>query len=237
MIVAVIPFRANSKGVPGKNTRLVAGKPLWVWSLEAAERARCVDRIIITTDIDRVSLFNRTGIGALDQLYTSAGISLRTEYIQRPAELATDTATLDEVLIHAADASVPRLPDDAIIMLLQPTVPVRRPGLLDDCSILFSRFPAAKSLLTANPLHYIWHGDSGRLLNPPRRNRQDMSGEQRYFHEDGSVFMVRAGDLRATGSRVVEPVVLFETEQTVDIDTEADMRLAASLLSCNDGTK
>lgn len=224
-VVAIIAFRAGSKGVNHKNTRTVAGQSLWHWSWDAAYDSNRVngedvsilyrkDRILITTDAHG----DKSLVGF--------------EYINRPPELATDTALLDDVLIHAADVS--HLSDDTTLVILQPTVPVRRPGLIDDCLDMFERFPEAKSLLTVNALHYVWHGDSGtraKVLNPPRVNRQDMDSAQKYYHEDGSVFIVHAGDLRRTKSRVVEPVVLFETETTVDIDSEADMELAGYLLS------
>lgn len=214
-VVAIIAFRAGSKGVKHKNTRGVAGQPLWCWSLDAAQRSK-VDRIVVTTDV------------LLSQVHEQLSDGDRVMLIRRPSDLATDTANLDDVLIHATNY-VP-LPDDTTLVILQPTVPVRRPGLIDDCLDMFEKFPSAKSLLTANTLHYVWHGDSGRVLNPPRVNRQDMDSSQRVYHEDGSVFIVRVGDLRRTRSRVVEPVVLFETEQTIDIDSEADMGLASYLL-------
>jgi len=214
--VAIIAFRSGSKGVKHKNARLVAGQSLWCWSLEAAQQSK-VDCIIVTTDV------------LLSQVHEQLSDGDRVMLIRRPSDLATDTANLDDALIHAVNY-IP-LPDDTTLAILQPTVPVRRPKLLDDCLDMFERFPGAKSLLTVNSLHYVWHGDSGKVLNPPRVNRQDMDSSQRVYHEDGSVFIVRAGDLRRTRSRVVEPVVLFETEQTVDIDSEADMELAAYLLS------
>lgn len=152
--------------------------------------------------------------------------------VGRPPELATDDASLDGVLIHAIDTV--GLDDSDIVVLLQPTVPVRRPGLIDDCVKCFQRFPAAKSLATANRLHFVWAGDAGVLVNPPRVNRQAMNSSQILYEEDGSVFVVRAGDLRRTGSRIVEPMILIETERTVDIDTERDMEIAEFLLSRSD---
>jgi len=221
-VVAIIPFRAGSKGVKNKNTRHVAGKPLWCWSLEAAQQSE-VDRVVVTTDVP------------LSQIHRQLSDGDRLTLMRRPPGLAIDTASLDSALVHAIDyTALPDdavLPDDTIVVILQPTCPVRRPGLIDACLRLFERFPAAKSLLTVNPLHYVWNGNSGQVVNPPRVNRQEMDSSQEMFHEDGSIFIVRAGDLRETGSRVVDPVVLFETERTVDIDTESDMELAGYLLT------
>lgn len=218
MAAAIVPFRAGSKGVPGKNVRDVAGKPLWRWSLDAAVAATSIGRVIVTTDyIDEDS-----------RHLIDVDVPFK-HWVRRPEELASDSAALDDALIHAIDTV--QLPDDATVVVLQPTAPVRRSGLIDDCVRTFKSFPEGKSLVTANRLHFVWHGDGGRLLNPPRVERQKMDSTQFYFEEDGAVFVVRAGDLRATGSRVIDPVVLFETERTVDIDTPADLALAEHLLS------
>jgi len=213
MTTAIIPFRKGSKGVPGKNTRVVAGAPLWEWSLKAAVDSIRVDRLAVSTDI----------YGLRDE---GPGFP---PVVPRPPELATDTASLDAALVHAVNYL--ELPTEEIVVVLQPTVPVRRPGLIDDCVAMFERFPAARSLLTANRLHFVWHGASGAMINGPRVNRQEMAQDQCHFEEDGSVYVVRAGDLRIHGNRCAQPGILFETERTVDIDTEADMALAEFLLS------
>lgn len=209
-VVAIVPFRKGSKGLPGKNVRHVAGRPLWEWSAYAAFGSD-LDSVILTTDYP---ITPELALGCVAALL-----------VQRPPELATDDAPLDAALVHAIDAAS----FDGIVVVLQPTVPVRRPGLIDDCVAMFRRFPAAKSLVTVNPLHFVWDGDSGRMLNPPRVNRQAMR-DGKLYEEDGSVYVVRASDLRAHRSRVVDPVILFETERTVDIDTESDFRLAEQLL-------
>lgn len=210
--VAVIPFRAGSKGLPGKNKRMIGGSQLWWWSAQAADDSELVERILITSDYEPHPV--ATVIGA--------------HWIDRPPELATDTAPLDAAIIHALEGA--QVADDAVVVILQPTIPIRREGLVDDCIRAFLRFPLAKSLVTANRLHYVWHGDSGQLLNGPRLNRQDMDSSQIYYEEDGSVFIVRAGDLREHRSRVVAPVTLYETPRTVDVDDEEDFRLAEALM-------
>jgi len=208
MITAVIPFRAGSKGLPGKNVRQCAGMPLWWWSLPVVGSS--VDLVIITTDYE---------VGEQCSFI---------RHVKRPPRLATDTASLDEAIIHAIDEV--GLADNDVVVTLQPTVPVRREGLIDDCVRCFLGFPAAKSLVTANRLHFVWAGDAGLHINPPRVNRQAMNSGQVLYEEDGSVFVCRSGDLRRSRSRVMDPVILIETPRTVDIDTEEDFALAEYLL-------
>ncbi len=211
MSVAIIAARKNSRGVPGKNTRIVAGLKLWQWSLRAAMRARTVKRIIVTTD-DSSILLDAHDAGC--------------EVVHRPDALATDEASMDEALLHAIDYR--EVMDDSVVVVLQPTVPVRRENLVDDCVKTFIAFPEARSLLTCSPLHFVWDGGSGRLLNSPRVNRQAMTSK--LYHEDGSVFCTRALDFREFRSRIVEPVVLVENAWSPDIDTEEDLAVAEFLL-------
>lgn len=209
---AVIPARAGSKRVPGKNTRACAGLPLWRWSLNAARKSKLINTVILTTDIPEI-LSQAPVLGCVT--------------VQRPAALADDNASLDDALVHA----VLKTKFSGAIVVLQPTVPVRRSGLIDDCVRAWETW-GANSVLTANELHYVWEeyerSPFARLVNGPRVNRQSMTNLR--YHEDGSVFVVHTDELLSWNSRIVAPVHLFLTPRTVDIDTEEDFRLAEFLL-------
>lgn len=112
-VLAVIPARGGSKGIPRKNLRLLCGKPLLQWTVDAARAARLLDRIVVSTEDEEIAaLAARCG----------------AEVLPRPPELATDTATTLEVVQHAVQV----LPADAVVVL-QPTSPVRSQGLIDCC--------------------------------------------------------------------------------------------------------
>lgn len=113
MILAITPARGGSKGVPRKNIKMIAGKPLIAWTIEAAKGSKLIDRYVVSTE-DREIVKIAEQFGA--------------EVLKRPPELATDEATTLEVLKHA----VRQIPCD-IVVLLQATSPVRGPGLIDDC--------------------------------------------------------------------------------------------------------
>jgi CMP-N,N'-diacetyllegionaminic acid synthase len=117
-VLAVVPARGGSKGLPGKNIRPLAGLPLLVHSLRAAERISAVTRCIVSTDDPRIADVARAYGGDVPWL--------------RPAELATDTTPMAPVLRHAlvaAEADEGR-PYDALL-LLDPTSPVRLPEEVD----------------------------------------------------------------------------------------------------------
>jgi CMP-N,N'-diacetyllegionaminic acid synthase len=111
--LAVIIGRAGSKGLPGKNAKPIAGQPMICHSIDDAKAARCVGRIIVSTDGDRIA---------------QAAARMDVEVIRRPAELATDTATVDSAVRHAVERS--GAPHQHIIILYA-NVPVRPGDLID----------------------------------------------------------------------------------------------------------
>lgn len=216
-VAVVIPFRSGSQGLENKNTRIIAGRRLWHWSWFAAMSSELVDEIIVTTDHESTLQSYKSP--------TRSDGKMQTWFIRRPAALASNEAPLDEAVIHAINER----DFTGTVVVLQPTVPVRREGLVDDCIRSFWHFPISGSLVTVNRLHFVWD-IKGQLTNGPRVNRQDMRMDQERFHEDGSVFVTDSQVIRETRSRVVEPVLLFETPRTVDIDSAEDWRLAEILL-------
>lgn len=211
-IVAVIPARAGSKEVKSKNTRRVAGLPLWMWTYRSALKADTITEIRITTN--------------LEEILAHPPLQSMTTVIRRPPELAADVASLDDAVIHAIEGI------EGLVVVLQPTCPVRAPGLIDGCVREFLR-GGFNSLVTVNELHVVWKGGSGHggaYPVAPRVDRQEIKAEDQLYEEDGSIFIVHTDNLREAGTRVVPPVLLLLTERTVDIDTENDLALAERLI-------
>ncbi len=235
-ILVVIPARGGSKGVPRKNIRPLAGLPLFVHSVLAAQAITAGDvRIIVSSD-DMGILMRAAEAGAVGMM--------------RPEELATDTAATDDVLVHVLQELQLQegyRPD--LVVLLQPTVPVRRPGLVDDCidRLVVS---GADSLLTGYPLHFVWWRESGAYrydVDKPagsgraepdawrsqcdrRPPRQQMEARELMYHEDGAVYVTRTELLERTGKRLGGRREVLETERSIDIDTPEDFVLAEALL-------
>lgn len=115
--LGVIPARGGSKAIPRKNIKMIAGKPLIVWTIEAARQSKKMDRFVVSTDDEEIA-----------EISKQAG----SEVMMRPAELASDTATtlsvLQNILTHVSAQA---------IVLLQPTSPVRSAGLIDKCITKF----------------------------------------------------------------------------------------------------
>lgn len=110
-VIAIIPARGGSKRLPRKNVLPLAGKPLIMWSIEAALASKYIDKIIVSTDDTEIADISR-----------AAGASVP---FLRPAELASDTASSADVVIHALDYLESQEEYYDYIVLLQPTSPLR----------------------------------------------------------------------------------------------------------------
>jgi len=232
-VLAVIPARGGSKGVPRKNIRPCAGKPLLVLSIEAALASRFVREsgmVVVSSDDAEI-------------LETAEITSPQVIAQERPGHLATDEAATDPVLAYVVRNLAGFRPD--LVVLLQPTVPVRRPGLVDEC-IQRLLDTDADSVFTARPLPYVWRrmdratfveGAEWWTNNPQRQRRQDLDPRALEWEEDGSVYVCRRELLiewtkenTKPPRRIAGRVQIHPNERTVDIDTEEDFAMADALL-------
>ena len=200
MILGVTPARGGSKGVPRKNVRVIGGKPLIAWTIEAALAARRIDRYVVSTEDDEIATVARR-CGA--------------EVLMRPPELAADDVDTLAVLQHALASG----PADTLV-LLQATSPVRDVDLVDRCIERFLR-EGADSLATGFVCTQTEYGKNDR-------RRQDIEGF--FCDDGNVYVMradlVRAGD--RYGARIERAVL--DRDQNIDIDDEFDLWLAGRVL-------
>jgi CMP-N-acetylneuraminic acid synthetase len=118
-VIAIIPARAGSKGLPGKNIRPLCGKPLVAWSIQSALRSRYVDEVLVSTDGDEIAR-------------VAAQFGARVPF-RRPAELAGDEATTLSAVEHALGYYASRLGRRFdLLVLLEPTSPLREDDDIDN---------------------------------------------------------------------------------------------------------
>jgi CMP-N,N'-diacetyllegionaminic acid synthase len=108
-VLGLIPARGGSKGIPRKNLAVVGGRPLLAWTVDAARAAASLTRTVVSTDDDEIAE------------------AARVEVLRRPAELAADGTPMVAVVRHAAEVLTPD-----VIVLLQPTSPLRRSEHIDE---------------------------------------------------------------------------------------------------------
>src|SRR5919199_499460 len=111
-VVALVPARGGSKGIPRKNLALLAGKPLVRWAVETAQAAETVTRVVVSTDDDEVA---------------AAAAAAGAEVLRRPPQLAADDTPMLEVIRHA----LANIDACDVLVLLQPTSPLRRAEHVD----------------------------------------------------------------------------------------------------------
>jgi CMP-N-acetylneuraminic acid synthetase len=216
--VAIIPARAGSKGVPGKNKRMVAGKPLVAYSFEAALAARRIDRVILTTDDPDVAALGR-----------AAGITV----VERPAEIAADASPVIDAVVHALDAT--GVADPAAIVLLQPTSPLRTGADIDAALALFeaSGLPVC-SVVRVEDAHpaRMYRIDRGRLVpqmpDLATARRQDLPP---LYLRNGAIYIVGPAQL-ARREIICDPMAPYEmpAERSANVDAEIDLVMLEALL-------
>lgn len=220
--LAVVIGRAGSKGLPGKNARLLAGTPLICHSVEDALAAETVGRVVVSTDGAEIA---------------AAVASMPVDVISRPADLATDTAPVVAAVRHAVDHAGGAEP---IVVILYANVPVRPPGLIDRAVRMLTDTAAdsVQSYVDVGKCNPMWmvtldHDDrvSPYIANSAHR-RQDLP---RLLIPDGGVIAVTRGSLRAGA----DPHAFLGADRrgiesppgsVVDVDTAADLRLAEAAL-------
>jgi len=202
--MAVIPARGGSKSVPRKNIRKLGNRPLISWSIDAAKAAKGIDRVVVSTDDKE--------IGAVSK-------SFGAEVLWRPDELATDEATTIAVLQYIAREQAP---EAGTLVVLQPTSPLREPGLIDECLGIY-RASGHDNLATGFWCKYQAFGSHNNM------RRQDYQG---FFYDDGNVYILdRALALagRWYGDRIARHVIA--KHQNFEIDDEVDFAILECLMA------
>ena len=205
MILGVIPARGGSKGIPRKNVRPLCGKPLIVWTIEAARCSSLLDDYVVSTEDAEIA-----------RIATDCGARV----VDRPAALATDEADTLPVLQHVLDQE----PADTVV-LLQATSPIRDSDLVDRCIQQFLE-TQADSLATGLICHYVEYGKT-------ELRRQDIEGF--FFDDGNVYVMkaeaLRRGD--RFGQRIER--VLLDREQNLEIDDEFDFWVIEQVMKRRQG--
>lgn len=227
-ILAVITARGGSKRVPGKNIRLLGGRPLIEWSIEVAKNNADISDILVSTDDP-----------------TIAKIACRAEALApwlRPAELATDSASSVDVCLHALDWYEAEMGRVDGLMLLQPTSPFRSRETVTRGIDLFRhhhpRSVIAISPALAHPLRCLRvNGDSIRAFieqGEPSRS-QDLPPA---YVVNGAFYLIQPDELRMRRSFLTEttmPLMIVEPAECIDIDTEWDWKVAQAVAEFKTG--
>ena len=222
-VLAVIPARGGSKGIKDKNILDILGKPLIAYTIEAAKGSSYIDDVIVSTDSERIG-----------QVAVQNGA--RVPFL-RPSELATDqTPTLDAVM-HVIDRLRETGYQYDILLLLQPTSPLRTAEDIDNALRIFAENQfqplAAVSSVSEYPALMRTIGEDGRMKKllpvPSTVRRQDMP---RFYRVNGSIYINLISELNA-GSGFNDNLIpyVMEPSHSVDIDDYPDVEIVKYYLN------
>lgn len=219
-LMALIPARGNSKGLPGKNTAPLSGIPLIAWTIAAARESVYVDSAIVTTDSQEIA-----------DIAASYGADIP---FLRPATLAMDDTPGIAPVLHACQT----LPGYDLVVVLQPTSPMRTAAHLDAALNLMAEQDADFCVsVTQAKQHPNWmyrKSDDGFLQryeqDEMKTDRQSLSP---VYALNGAIYIARIPQMMEQKSFAGQKTIAFEMspEHSADIDTAFDFRLCEMLLA------
>lgn len=213
MLVALVPLRGGSKSIPKKNIRTIAGKPLCAWVLEAACACSRIDQVWVSTDSSEIR-----------ETVESLGLGVRV--LDRPAALAADDSSTEDVMLHFAEA----IPFETLCTI-QATSPLLSAGDLDEAIEMFERDKYDSLLSAVRTKRFFWADNFEPInydpLNRPRR--QDFSGT---LMENGAFYLTRRPVLEQNACRLGGRISVFEMAEdtAVEIDEPSDWDMVTGLL-------
>lgn len=216
--VAFIPARGGSKSIPLKNIKLIAGKPLIHWAIEAALGCSKIDKVYLSSDSNEIRAI-------AEQLSDP-----RLEVIDRDPSTATDTATTESAMLDFAKYHT----FDNII-LIEATSPLLTSRQLTEAIDKYEHTNAGSLISVVNQKRFIWKQHSSRLVTPINYNplhrprRQDFEG---FFVENGAIYITSRRSLKQTKCRLSNDTTCYEMPEStyIEIDEPTDWIIVERLL-------
>ena len=214
-IVALVPMRHHSQRVPGKNYRLLAGKPLYQHIIETLLAVPEVNEIVVDTDSDPV----------MDGLRTNFP---QVKIINRPEHLRADDMPMNEILIH--DTGL--FPADFHLQT-HSTNPLLKAGTISKAiRALLAEYPKRTSLFSVTRWQTRFYDKDGNAVNHNPRELIQTQNLPPMYEENSCIYLFTRENLIAKRHRISDQPLMFEIPrlEAVDIDTEADFQLADILM-------
>lgn len=223
--VCIIPARGGSRGIPNKNIVEFEGKPLLAWSIACAKSTQTVDRVIVSTDSEKIATIAHEW-GA-EVLYP------------RPSKLATDEVHAVHVVLHALDwlEQGDGCRPDGVMMLL-PTSPLRLPADIDGAIELFYGEKAASVVSVVDLGKYLTNlrfveGHKMIRVAPDENPNAQRQGLKKLFAVNGSIFVARPDVLKSEGTFHVSGALAYVMDglNSIDVNSSNDLLLARKIAS------
>ncbi|WP_026935509.1 cytidylyltransferase domain-containing protein [Christiangramia echinicola] len=222
-VLGLITARGGSKGIPGKNIKLLGNKPLIVYSIEDATKSKLLSRLVVSSDDKSILAVARENAAEVP--------------FKRPAELAADDTPSLEVIKHAVQFFKEKNEYFDAVCVLQPTTPFRRKGLIDEAIAKmqqgnYDSVISVREIPTEYNPHWAFEEQGGQLKiatgeRYPIPRRQELP---RAYHRDGAVYVTRTESI-FENSLFGDKIGFVDTSMDpyVNIDTPADWNKAEEL--------
>tara|TARA_R110002072_G_scaffold195752_1_gene353056 strand:- start:3058 stop:3768 length:711 start_codon:yes stop_codon:yes gene_type:complete len=225
-ILAIIPARGGSKGIPGKNIKLLGGKPLLEYTVDSARESRLLSRVILSSDDEAI-------------ISLAKSIGLEVPFV-RPAHLATDLSGSLELVQHALTFFKDNGALFDAVCLLQPTTPFREKGSIDAA---IQRFidKEVDSLVSVrevpaefNP-HWVFEADETGCLHIATGEKEIIKRRQELpvaYFRDGSIYLTKTEVILKQESLYGDTIgyIISKNKQFVNLDTPEDWERAEWIL-------
>lgn len=217
-VVALIPARGGSKGIPRKNVVPFLGRPLITYTIEQSLAAEHVDGTVVSTDDDEIATVSES-VGA--------------DVIERPAELARDESPTEDAMLHSVEVLEARGREPDVVVLLQCTSPLRGENDIDGAVelVVDGRYDSALSVCEDHSFYWRNEGGEGVPVNYDPRDRKRRQDMETQYRENGSIYVTEIDLLRQTACRLGGDVGLYVMPKPFghEIDTPEDLRVVESI--------
>jgi CMP-N,N'-diacetyllegionaminic acid synthase len=225
--LAIIPAREGSKRLPNKNILNIAGKPLIIWTIEAALQSNYIDEIVLSTDSQKIADIGMTH-------------GLKIPFL-RPKELGTDNTTTVDVIRHAVEFYKTNLSIEfENVILLQPTSPLRETIDIDN-AIMYFEDKQANAIISVTECDHspLWAGklpDDFSMINFLDKEIKEKRSQELpvYYRLNGAIYIWKVEELLKENNYFLKEKIYayqMEKNKSIDIDSKFDFDIADFLLT------
>jgi len=220
-VLGLIPARGGSKRLPKKNIKMIANKPLLLWTLEAGKQSKFIDRLIVTSD---------------DEQILKISAEHGAEIVQRPVELSEDHTSTFDAIKHTIEKIEEKYD---FICLLQPTSPLRHSNHIDEALELLIE-KKSDAIISVSEMNENPHwsntlnedNDMSKFLKPEIKNKRSQDLKT-FYHINGAIYICKTDMLLAQKTFFIKSNIyayIMDRESSIDIDNEFDFLLADLIL-------
>lgn len=221
--LVIIPARSGSRGIPGKNIKLLGDKPLIQYSIDAALKVFNKEDILVSTDSKEIKVI-------------AENCGLNVPFL-RPDELATDFTSSQDVILHAIDYTQQRGQNYDSVVLLQPTSPFRNAQHIEEAIKLYDKrleMVVSVKVSDHNPYYTLYEESDNGFLTQSKKakftRRQDCPNVYAY---NGAIYVMSIDALKTKSIAEFDKVKKYEMSElhSIDLDTPLDWDLAEIVLN------